>query len=146
MKSATMRYCGFGVISHEICNHDILGFWCNANISQNMHPWDIVIWCNISWNLQPWDIGFLVQYLTKSGSMRYCELVLYLMKSATMRYCGFGVISHKICNHEILWFWCNISWNLQPWDIVTDLIILMTYLIKYETTRYLIWPENIVII
>ena len=28
-------------------------------------------------------------------------MVKYLMKSASMRYCGSGVISHKICKHEI---------------------------------------------
>ena len=38
------------------------------------------------------------------------------MKSATMRYFDSGVISHEICNHEIFWFWCNNSWNLNPWD------------------------------
>ena len=35
-------------------------------------------------------------------------------KKTTMRYCGSGVISHGICNHEILWFCSNISRNLQP--------------------------------
>ena len=59
-----------------------------------------------------------------------------------MRYCGSGVISHEICNHEILWFWCNISRNLQPWDIVMGLLILMIYLIKSETTRYLKIIQN----
>ena len=39
------------------------------------------------------------------------------MKSATKIYCGSIVISHEISNHEIMWFWGNISWNLQPWDI-----------------------------
>ena len=29
-----------------------------------------------------------------------------------------GEISHDICNHDILWFWLNISWNLKPWYIV----------------------------
>ena len=29
-----MRYCVSGEISHNICNHEIFGFWCN--IFQNM--------------------------------------------------------------------------------------------------------------
>ena len=28
-----------------------------------------------------------------------------------------GVIFYEICNHEILQFWCSISWILQPWDL-----------------------------
>ena len=32
----------------------------------------------------------------------------------------------------MLWFWCNISWNMQPWDNV----ILVLYLMKSSTTRY----------
>ena len=34
------------------------------------------------------------------------------------RYCDTRVISHGLCNHEIFWFWCNISPNIKPWDIV----------------------------
>ena len=49
-----------------------------------------------------------------------------------MRYFDSGEISHKICTHEIFWFWCNISWNLQPWDI----LILVKYLMKSATMRY----------
>ena len=44
------------------------------------------------------------------------------MKSATMRYCGSGVISHELCNHEIV--------VLK--DILRDLLIMMMYLIKSE--------------
>ena len=33
-----------------------------------------------------------------------------------MRYFDSGEISHEICNHEMFWFWCNNSWNLNPWD------------------------------
>ena len=29
LAGSTMRSCGSGVISHEICNHDIFWFWCN---------------------------------------------------------------------------------------------------------------------
>ena len=130
MKFVTMKYFASGVISHEICNHEIFWFW--RNISWNLQPWDILIlvwylmksatmryfysgvisheicnheifwfWCNISWNLQPWAILILV---------------LYLMKFEITRYCNSSVISHKISNHEIFWFWCNNSWNLNLWD------------------------------
>ena len=30
-------------------------------------------------------------------------------KDKKRRLCGFDVISHKICNHKIFLFWCNIS-------------------------------------
>ena len=43
-----------------------------------------------------------------------------------MRYFDFDDISHEICNHEMFWFWCNISWNLEQWDI----LILVWYLMK----------------
>ena len=39
------------------------------------------------------------------------------LTAASISFCGSGVISHEICNHEILLFWSNISCNLQPWDI-----------------------------
>ena len=39
-------YRGFDVISHDICNHVILGFWSNT------HNLEILwIWCTISQNL-----------------------------------------------------------------------------------------------
>ena len=47
-----------------------------------------------------------------------------------MKYCG-STIS-KICKHKILWFWCNISRNLQPWDIV----VLVWYLTRSASMRY----------
>ena len=45
MKSANMRYCNSGVISHEICNHEICWLWCN--ISSNLNPWDTGYWTYI---------------------------------------------------------------------------------------------------
>ena len=54
------------------------------------------------------------------------------MKSAAMIYCDSGVISHEICKREILQFLCNISWNLQPWDIE----VRVWYLMKSATRRY----------
>ena len=40
MKSATKRYCGSGVISHEIWKYEIL--WSFWNIPFNLKLWDIV--------------------------------------------------------------------------------------------------------
>ena len=54
------------------------------------------------------------------------------MKSATIRYCGSGLISHGICNHELLWLWCNISQNLK----LSDISIIVKYLISAENTIY----------
>ena len=45
MKSANMRYCNSGVISHEVCNHEIFWLWCN--ISSNLNPWDTGYWTYI---------------------------------------------------------------------------------------------------
>ena len=53
------------------------------------------------------------------------------MKSATMRYFDSDQISHEILSYEIFWFWCNISRNMQPWDI----LILMIYLMKSATMK-----------
>ena len=101
MRSASTRYWGLGVISNEICNHEISDFWCN-----------------ISWKTQPLDIWFLVQYLTKSASKRFCDLV--------------RVISHEIRNHEIFNFWYNISQNLQS----EILCFLVQNLTKYASMKY----------
>ena len=87
-KMQKTRYCGFGVISHM--KYAII-WYCGSGI------------CNISQNLQPWDIMVLEKYL---------------IKSATMRYYGFGKISHKICNHEIFWFWCYIIQDQHLSDIL----------------------------
>ena len=46
----------------------------------------------------------IVRYFNKIKKLMVIDIV-YL----TMRYYEFGVISHEIFNHEILWFWCNIS-------------------------------------
>ena len=54
------------------------------------------------------------------------------IKKDKKRYCGSCMVSHDICNYEILWFWCNISQNLQPPDIV----LLVLYLTKSATMRY----------
>ena len=80
-------------------------------------------WCYISQNHEPWDIVI------------YHEIW-------TMGYRGSDFISHKIMNHEKLWFWfwhkiCNheISWfsqNHEPRDIV----VLVLYITKSATMRY----------
>ena len=60
-----------------------------------------------------------------------------------MRYFDSSLISHDICSHEIFRFLCNISWNLQQWDIVilveylmTSATILVKYLTKYASISY----------
>ena len=129
MNSATMRYFDSDIISHEICKHEIFWFSLRSHEISN-HK---ILWCNSSQNLQLWYIVVLVQCITKSSTikycgygvisheictMRYCDCVKYLIRSATMRYFVSGVISHGICSHGIFRFWCNISRNLQPWDIL----------------------------
>ena len=40
-------------------------------------------------------------------------------------------------DHEILWFWCNISRNLQPWDILI-LVQSVTNIFKYSIIQILL--------
>ena len=47
-------------------------------------------------------------------------------------------LSQLLNKYEILWFCYNISQNLQPWNILTDLPFLAIYLTKSETKGYLI--------
>ena len=67
-----MRYCGYGVIYHEICNHQIFRLECIYLIKSSTKKYfsfgviyhefcshEILrLWCIISYNLQPRDIGF----------------------------------------------------------------------------------------
>ena len=124
-------------ISHGCRFRDIL--------NQNLNS----IWLQISWDItqepQYLMVADFMRYYTRttiSHGCRFCEILhqnhniswlqilwdirpgpQYIMKSATKTYCGAGVISQKICNQVMLWFWCNISQNLKIWDIV----ILLKY-------------------
>ena len=101
MKSATMSYFDFGVISHEIWNHWIF-YFCVISLKICNHE---IFW-------------FCLWYLMKSATMRHFDSGVISNEICNHELFCSGVISHEIGNHELFWFWHYISWNLKPWDIV----------------------------
>ena len=99
-------------------NLTMLQQFCNLT---TLHPYIIS-------TLQPYNLYNItsLQPYTLTTSQPY-NLTTLGSPSTSKKSWICGVISHKICeheiwNHEILRFWCNISqnmwpWNLQPWDI-----------------------------
>ena len=110
MKSATVRYCNYCIISHEICNREILQLLCN--ISWNLRPLDIGFWAYTSTNTIYW---ILVKHLTFNPDIFnqtyqnqiwpwdiHSDHFKSNIKLSTMRYhTHFNQISHKTFNNEI---------------------------------------------
>ena len=66
-----------------------------------------------------------MRYLTKVGRIRYLTVesfMAYLIWVGLIKYLMIEIckLSCESGNYDELWFWCNISWNLQTCDIVSN--------------------------